>query len=220
VLETVTQYDVDGIQFDDHMSLPHEFGYDKYTVALYTQETKNNPPTDPQDAAWMRWRADKITAFMVQLNQAVKARKPNAIFSISPNYYDFAYKFQLQDWLTWVRLNIVDELIVQIYRPNLQSFIANISRTEIQEAQQMIPTGVGVMAGLRTNPVSMQQIQSQVRAAQQRGLGVAFFYYESLWNSAPEPVAQRQAGFQTLFPAFVVRAKARIESPLDARVQE
>jgi uncharacterized lipoprotein YddW (UPF0748 family) len=58
----------------------------------------------------MRWRADKITAFMVQLNQAVKARKPNAIFSISPNYYDFAYKFQLQDWLAWVRQNIVDEL--------------------------------------------------------------------------------------------------------------
>ncbi|OKH56157.1 hypothetical protein NIES2130_25640 [Scytonema sp. HK-05] len=219
VLETVTQYDVDGIQFDDHMSLPHEFGYDKYTVALYTQETKNSPPTDPQDPAWMRWRADKITAFMVQLNQAVKARKPNAIFSISPNYYDFAYKFQLQDWLAWVRLNIVDELIVQIYRPNLQSFIANISRSEIQEAQQIIPTGVGVMAGLRTNPVSMQQIQSQVRAAQQRGLGVAFFYYESLWNSAPEPVAQRQAGFQTLFPAFVVRARGRIES-LDTRAQE
>lgn len=219
VLETVTQYDVDGIQFDDHMSLPHEFGYDKYTVALYTQETKNNPPTDPQDPAWMRWRADKITAFMVQLNQAVKARKPNAIFSISPNYYDFAYKFQLQDWLTWVRLNIVDELIVQIYRPNLQSFIANISRAEIQEAQQMIPTGVGVMAGLRTNRVSMQQIQSQVRAAQQRGLGVAFFYYESLWNSAPEPVAQRQAGFQALFPSFMARARGRIES-LDTRAQE
>lgn len=221
VLEIVTQYDVDGIQFDDHMSLPHEFGYDKYTVGLYTQETKNNPPTDPQEPAWMRWRADKITAFMVQLNQAVKARKPNAIFSISPNYYDFAYKFQLQDWLAWVRQNIVDELIVQIYRPNLQNFIANISRPEIQQVQQTIPTGVGIMAGLRNSPVPMQQIQSQVRAAQQRGLGVALFYYESLWNSAPEPVAQRQAGFQTLFPTFVVRAKGKIESPLDTtRAQE
>ena len=75
VVEIVTQYDVDGIQFDDHMSLPHEFGYDKYTVALYTQETKNIPPANPQDLDWVRWRADKITAFMVQLNQAVKAEK-------------------------------------------------------------------------------------------------------------------------------------------------
>jgi uncharacterized lipoprotein YddW (UPF0748 family) len=39
VLEVVTQYDVDGIQFDDHMSLPNEFGYDDYTVALYKKES-------------------------------------------------------------------------------------------------------------------------------------------------------------------------------------
>lgn len=207
VLEIVTQYDVDGIQFDDHMCLPYEFGYDKYTVALYTQETKKNPPTNPQDPEWMLWRANKITAFMIQLNQAVKARKHGAIFSVSPNYYDFAYKFHLQDWLTWVRLNIVDELIVQVYRPNLQSFIENISRPEIKQAQQMIPTGIGIMAGLRNSPVPMQQIQSQVWAAQERGLGVAFFYYESLWDYSSEPVTQRQAGFQTLFSAPALRAR-------------
>ncbi|GAB1541355.1 hypothetical protein NUACC21_40260 [Scytonema sp. NUACC21] len=136
---------------------------------------------------------------MVQLNQAVKARKPNAIFSVSPNYYDFAYKFQLQDWLNWVRLGIVDEIIVQVYRNDLQSFNSKITRSEIIETQQLIPTAIGVMTGLRNRPVSMQQIQSQVRAAQERGLGVAFFYYESLWDYAPEPVAQRQAGFQELF---------------------
>jgi uncharacterized lipoprotein YddW (UPF0748 family) len=207
VLETVTQYDADGIQFDDHTSLPHEFGYDEYTVALYTKETKNPPPTNSQDAAWVKWRADKITAFMVQLNQAVKQRRPQAIFSVAPNYYDFAYKFQLQDWLSWIRQDIVDELIVQIYRPNLQSFVANISRPEIQEAQQIIPTGIGIMTGLRNNPVPMQQIKSQVRAAQERGLGVTFFYYESLWNDALESLNERQAGFETLFPSPALRAK-------------
>ncbi|MEH2398858.1 glycoside hydrolase family 10 protein [Nostoc sp.] len=207
VLETVTQYDADGIQFDDHMSLPSEFGYDQYTVALYTQETNNAPPTDAQDAAWVQWRADKITAFMVQLNQAVKQRKPQAIFSVAPNYYDLAYKFHLQDWLSWMRQNIVDELIVQIYRPNLQSFVANISRAEIQEAQQIIPTGIGIMTGLRNNPVPMQQIKSQVRAAQERGLGVTFFYYESLWNDSLEPLNERQAGFESFFPSPALRAR-------------
>lgn len=206
VLEVITQYDADGIQFDDHMSLPREFGYDKYTVDLYTKETKNKPPRNPEDPEWVSWRADKITSFMVQLNQAVKDRKPRAIFSVSPNYYDFAYKFQLQDWLTWMRLSIVDELIVQVYRPNLQSFIENISRPEMQEAQQMIPTGVGIMAGLRNKPVSMQQIKSQVRASQERGLGVAFFYYESLWNYAPETLSDRQSGFQSLFPYPALRS--------------
>ncbi len=205
VVEIITQYDADGIQFDDHMSLPYEFGYDKYTVNLYTQETGSPPPTNPHAQAWKQWRADKITAFMIQLNQAVKARKANAIFSVSPNYYDFAYKFQLQDWLNWVRWGVVDELVVQVYRNDLQSFNSQLTSPEIIETQQLIPTGIGIMTGLRNRPVSMQQIQSQVRAAKQNGLGVIFFYYESLWDYAPETVAQRQAGFQELFANPVMR---------------
>ncbi|MBG1266921.1 glycoside hydrolase family 10 protein [Nostoc sp. WHI] len=205
VMEVITQYDADGVQFDDHMSLPVDFGYDKYTISLYTQETGNPPPPNPQAQAWIKWRADKITAFMVDLHQTVKARKPNAIFSVSPNYYDFAYKLQLQDWLNWVRLGIVDELVMQVYRNDLESFIAQITRPEILETQQIIPTGIGIMAGLRNRPVAMPQIQSQVEAAQQRGLGIGFFYYESLWNIAPEPAAQRQSAFAALFPNPALR---------------
>lgn len=209
VVEIVSQYDVDGIQFDDHMSLPREFGYDDYTVALYTKETKKAPPSNSGDAAWVKWRADKLTAFMSRLNNAVKAKKPNAIFSVSPNYYDFAYRLQLQDWLNWVRQGLVDELVMQVYRSDLQSFYEQLVRPEIQEVQQKIPTGIGIMAGLRNNQVSIAQIQSQVRVAQERGLGTAFFYYESLWDEAPEPPAERQAGFQALFPAPAVRSAAR-----------
>lgn len=206
VLEIVNKYSVDGIQFDDHMSLPNEFGYDRYTIALYTQEMQKSPPANFQDPEWTRWRADKITTFMIQLNQAVKAVRPNLIFSVAPAPYDAAYKLHLQDWLDWVRLNIVDELIVQVYRPDVPSFIAKITRPEIQEAQQKIPTGIGIITGLRTRPVSIRQIGLQARAAQQRGLGVSFFYYESLWEHSSETVAQRQSGFQALFPSLALRA--------------
>lgn len=207
LVELVNNYDIDGIQFDDHMSLPREFGYDQYTLNLYNQETQKTAPANPEDPEWVSWRANKITEFMTRLNQIVKQRKPKLIISVSPNYYDFAYKLQLQDWLNWVRLNIVDELIVQVYRSDLNSFIAKITRPEMQEAQQLIPTGVGIMAGLRTNPVSMQQITAQVRAAQRQGLGVAFFYYESLWNHSQESKSDRQSGFQTLFPYPALRAR-------------
>jgi uncharacterized lipoprotein YddW (UPF0748 family) len=206
VLEVITQYDSDGIQFDDHTSLPHEFGYDAFTIDLYTKETKKAPPTNAEDPVWVKWRADKITAFMVKLNKAVKERKPRAIFSVSPNYYDFAYRFHLQDWLGWVKQNIVDELIVQVYRPDLQSFVDQLNRPEIQETHQKIPTGIGILTGLRNTPVPMQQIQVQVRATQERGLGVSFFYYESLWDYAPEPVSERQAAFQSLFPYPALRS--------------
>jgi uncharacterized lipoprotein YddW (UPF0748 family) len=50
----------------------------------------------------------------------------------------------------------------------------------------------------------MQLIQAKVQAARDRGLGVAFFYYESLWDNSPEPITERQSNFQSLFhfPAF------------------
>ncbi|PSB02928.1 glycoside hydrolase family 10 protein [Merismopedia glauca] len=216
VLEIVTKYDADGIQFDDHMSLPSTFGYDNYTTALYTQETGSPPPANPQDSSWIKWRADKITQFMTQLNQAVKARKSRAIFSVSPNYYDLAYKFHLQDWLTWVRLNLVDELVMQVYRQDIDQFVAQISRPEIEEIKPKIPTAIGIMTGLRNRPVPLARIKAQALAAQRQGLGVAFFYYESLWNKSPEPIDQRQSGFLSLFPATAVRysASVSIEDPI------
>jgi uncharacterized lipoprotein YddW (UPF0748 family) len=207
------KYNADGVQFDDHMSLPVTFGYDKYTIALYTQETGNPPPDNPQSQIWMKWRADKITQFIYQLNLAVKARKSNAIFSVSPNYYDLAYKFHLQDWLNWVRLNLVDELVMQVYRQDMNQFIAQITRPEIEETKQKIPTGIGIMTGLRNRPVPLARIKAQALAAQRRGLGVAFFYYESLWDESPEPVAQRQSGFLSLFPSAVVRSLASVRTP-------
>ena len=199
VMEVVSQYDGDGIQFDDHMSLPSEFGYDPYTLAAYKRETGKSAPSNPRDSEWLRWRADKLTAFMTSLQKKIKAEKPDHVISISPNYYAFAYKLQLQDWLKWVRKEIVDELIVQVYRPDLASFQPQLIRPEILESKKAIPTAVGIMTGQRTKPVPMDLIQSQVLAARQEGLGVAFFYFESLWESTGEKVEDRLTAFQALF---------------------
>jgi uncharacterized lipoprotein YddW (UPF0748 family) len=208
VVESVSNYDVDGIQFDDHMSLPHTFGYDPYTVALYQQEKQKAPPADPKDEEWTKWRADKITEFMVKLKQAIRARKPNAIVSISPNYAAHAYKFQLQDWPMWVKQGIADELIVQVYRSEINSFKTKLDLPEMAEARQKIPTAVGILTGLRRQPVSMGQIQSQVFAAGDRGLGAVFFYLESLWDEGPESASDRVSGFQYLYPRSAMRGRS------------
>lgn len=199
VLEVMTQYQGDGIQFDDHLSLPIEFGYDPYTVKLYQEQTKTLPPKDPKDPAWVRWRANKITEFVEKLNKTVKAKNPKAIFSVAPNPYHTAYNSHLQDWVSWVKKNLVDELIVQIYRPDLPSFVRELVKPEIQEARAKIPTGAGILTGLRNRPIGIQQIQAKIQAARQNGLGFSFFFYESLWDEAPEPANQRQAKFQSLF---------------------
>jgi uncharacterized lipoprotein YddW (UPF0748 family) len=199
VTEVMQNYNVDGIQFDDHLSLPVEFGYDAYTRNLYRQQTGREPPSNPYNETWRRWRADQLTAFVKKLHQALKKQKPNAIFSVSPNPYETAYKSHLQDWLSWVRQGIVDELIVQVYRPDLSVFVEQITRPEIRETQGKIPTGIGILSGVRHQPVAMKFIQEKVLASRQRGLGVSFFFYSSLWEQAPEPPNERQLAFQSLF---------------------
>ncbi|MGK7940527.1 MAG: family 10 glycosylhydrolase [Crocosphaera sp.] len=214
VMEVMDLYDVDGIQFDDHLSLPSELGYDRYTINLYQEEMEKAPPNNPRDEAWVKWRADKLTAYVSQLNQAIKAKKRNAIFSVSPNPYGTAYRGHLQDWLTWVREDIIDELVVQVYRPSLESFVKQLKQPELQEARQKIPTGVGILTGLRNRQIDMKFIQEKVLAAKQYGLGVSFFFYDSLWNYAPEPVKQRQEQFLALFPDPAQRKLKSLPVPL------
>jgi uncharacterized lipoprotein YddW (UPF0748 family) len=199
ILELVNQYDLDGVQFDDHMSLPVEFGYDPYTISLYKQETKKDPPSNPNDGAWLRWRANKITAFMTELNKKMKEVKPNILFSVSPATYKLALYTYLQDWLDWIRKGIVDEVIVQVYRYDLSSFLDPINRPEFQEAKSKVPTAVGILTGLKTRQISIPLLDSKIRAAAANGLGLSFFYYKTLWDISPESTEQRKAYFKGIF---------------------
>ena len=202
IVEVVTQYDVAGVQLDDHFGLPVELGYDPFTVKLYQKEHQGKrPPDNPWDSEWMRWRADKITDFMAQIFEAVKAVKPNAIVSLSPSPQGFAYRAYLQDWQTWVQQGLVEELILQVYQDDLNSFVTELSHPAIQMARRQIPVGVGILTGTWKRPINIAQIQRQVKAVRDRGFdGVSFFYWESLWGYiAPESPRKRRQAFQALF---------------------
>ncbi len=202
VVEVVKKYDVDGIQFDDHFGLPFEFGYDKFTVDLYQREHQGKlPPKDPKNQEWINWRADRITLFMRDLFLAIKAKKPQAIVSISPNPQGFAKNFFLQDWEKWERQGLVEELLIQVYRDDLATFISELNKPEVKVASQHIPVGIGILTGVKPKPISMKQIQTQVEAVRKHGLaGVSFFFYETLWKLTNESELSRQAGFKQIFP--------------------
>ncbi|QDL10504.1 glycoside hydrolase family 10 protein [Brasilonema octagenarum UFV-E1] len=205
VVEIVKNYDIDGIQFDDHFGLPYDLGYDAYTVALYKKEHRGKAPsTNSQDAEWVRWRANKITDYMKRVFQAIKATKKNCLVSVSPNPQEFSYKSFLADWQTWERLGLIEELIIQIYRDDLNVFVQELERPEVKAAQSHIPVSIGIMTGLKAKPVSMQQIQTQIQKVRERNFaGVSFFFYETLWNMTGETPQQRQASFQKIFPTSV-----------------
>ncbi|WP_297086398.1 glycoside hydrolase family 10 protein [Thermoleptolyngbya sp. C42_A2020_037] len=194
IAELAANYEIDGLQLDDHFGLPAELGYDPYTIRLYQQEHQGqSPPANPYDAEWTRWRADRISALMVRLFETVKSYRPDCLVALSPNTQDYAYRHYLQDWKTWERRGYVEELIIQIYRDNVTSFAAELSRPEIVEARSHIPVAIGILAGLKDRPARPEVIRQQVYAVRQQGFaGVSFFFYETLHG--------RDRTLRTLFP--------------------
>lgn len=205
VVEIVRNYDVDGIQFDDHLGLPVEFGYDPYTVALYRSEHDGaDPPADYSDPEWVRWRANKITEFVDRAFHAIKAVNSDAVVSVSPNPQHFAYSRYLQDWERWERAGYIEELVLQVYRSDLDVFLAELDRPEVEAARRHIPVGIAILAGLKNRPTEMPLIAEKVRSVRERGFsGMSFFFYESLWEWANDPPTAREAGLAELFPEAV-----------------
>ncbi len=221
VLEVVKNYDIDGIQLDDHFGYPFDFGYDEFTVSFYQKEHNGkSPPKPPSNLQsvnncvsnsqewqeWTRWRSQKITDYMKQLFQAIKVVKPNVIISLSPNPQTFSKNCYLLDWYQWERMGLVEELVLQVYRESLESFQRELSQSEVKTAKQHIPFAIGVSSGLKGRPVPLQRLKKQVEIMrQQKFAGVSFFFYESLWNFGQESVMERQSALKTLFPTPVKR---------------
>ncbi|AFY57008.1 hypothetical protein Riv7116_4589 [Rivularia sp. PCC 7116] len=201
IVEMVQNYDIDGIQFDDHFGLPSEYGYDRYTVALYKKEHNGKaPPRDNKNPEWLKWRADKITDFMKEVFFAIKAVDKNCIVSVSPNPQRFSYEYFLADWQRWERMGLIEDLIVQIYRNDMNVFIKELQQPEVIAAKKHIPTSIGILSGLKNKHVPVEQIEAQVKQVRDRNFaGVSFFFYETLWNLSEQPSQQRISGLQELF---------------------
>lgn len=206
IVEIVGNYDLDGIQFDDHFGLPVEFGYEPTTVSMYEKAIKSPPSNDARETFWIRWRADRINDFMGRIYRTIKSRKPKCIISVSPNPLHFALPAHLQDWFTWERREYIEELIVQVYRSDIKRFNAELEREEVILAKEHIPTAIGILTGLKNNSISLEQIQEQMQEVRKRNFaGVSFFFYESLSNWAKETPQQRDSALRSFFPTKIPR---------------
>ncbi|MGK7954544.1 MAG: glycoside hydrolase family 10 protein [Crocosphaera sp.] len=202
MLEIVMNYQVDGIQLDDHFGLPVELGYDPLTIKIYQQEHGGkSPPKNPHNPQWMSWRAAKMTAFMTDLVKTLKIVDPDVLISLSPNSHPFSYQNYLQDWKTWVKRGLIDELVLQVYRSDLNSFNKELYQSAVKLARKKIPVSIGILSGTLNNTVKIEQIKQQVEIVRKEGFnGVSFFYWESLWGYlTPESPYKRRRVFDEMF---------------------
>jgi uncharacterized lipoprotein YddW (UPF0748 family) len=207
LVEIITKHNVDGIQLDDHFGMPVEFGYDSFTEELYKNEhSGTSRPDNCNDEDWKKWRATKITEFLQRLFSTIKNHKRNCIISLSPNPIIHSFDNYLQNWTCWERRGLVEELVLQVYRDNMVSFIKEIDKDEvINKSRKHIPTVIGIMTGTRSEPDhTIDLIKQQLEESIQRQYGgVSFFFYESLWKNKDlfkETNQEREQLFKNMFP--------------------
>lgn len=179
IADVVCRYPVAGIQLDDHFSFPVELGYDLFAQQLFKQQHQAN---------WDDWRGRQLTSLLNQIVSAVKSIRPNCIISISPNPLGFSKSRYLVDWQQWCDLGLVDELVLQVYRDDLDAFERELNKAEVRSIGMKILTLIGILTGLRTKPVATDIIRSQVNLTiANQFAGYSCFFYETLLHEQLAP---------------------------------
>lgn len=188
ISEVVTTYDVDGVQGDDRLpAMPSEGGYSDFTTNLYNQETGQNPPADPREPDFLNWKADQLTQFADDLYHHIKSLDPALVVSFSPSIYPWSKQEYLQDWPAWIERGVVDELIPQVYRWDIESYKSTFDNTlahfhEAAGADEVtFAPGIIIKAGDRYNNFSY--VDQAVQHNRNRGVeGEVYFFYEGLFE--------------------------------------
>ena len=152
--ELVSNYDLDGVELDRIRLSNLAYGYDPYSRALYAAENSGQqPPTSTNNAAWMRWRADKLNLFHAAAYDAVKALYPRFIVANAPSAYGSstytAYNNTCQDWVWWLVNGKVDSLEMQCYVSTPTSFSNNMRYVSILASNHV--SKISPAFGLRPN---------------------------------------------------------------------
>ena len=182
VVDAINQFDLQIVQFDDHLAWPQAFGWDDYTKAVYKQETNRNLPASSTDANFLAWRQGKTQAFFTEIADAAKAAKPSVVVSLSPSVIATSSSSYCANWSTW--LGKTDEVLPQVYRSTIASFnndwpgqitASGTSRAELGAGLRLLGTG---------SATPWSDLQQQIDKTRTDGaLGHSIWYSEGISNS-------------------------------------
>ncbi|MEM6614024.1 MAG: family 10 glycosylhydrolase, partial [Cyanobacteria bacterium P01_C01_bin.72] len=183
IAETVSQYDVDGIQGCDRLpALPVTAGYDDYTVEQYQSAFGQPPPRNYGNQQWIQWRADLMTDFLARMYQSVKNIKSQAIISLSPGVFPFCLNNLLQDTKAWVKRGLGDIIHPQLYRSGFSAYSQEIKKlVRTFESDSLAKFAPGIAFTANAQELSTRDLIKCIQVNRDRNLsGQVFFHYEGL----------------------------------------
>ncbi|MDZ7797080.1 MAG: family 10 glycosylhydrolase [Candidatus Marinimicrobia bacterium] len=179
--ELVHNYDIDGVEFDRVRYPSLDCGYDSYTKELYKSETGSYPPTSVSDASWIRWRADKLTAFVAELYDSIKAMNPYVIVSNAP--LPWGYEQFCQDYAPWIDEGHLDIVSPQMYMNSNTDFTWRLN-TELAKTDRDSAMYPGISTVANSNYTDPSELAEQIRTTRNAGLkGNVIWYHHELINN-------------------------------------
>ena len=177
--EVARRYDVDGIEMDRIRYPDLDCGYDSATVELYKSEHSGNaPPTNIADPNWIRWRADKLNAFVIELYDSIKAVNPDITVSNAPLWY--GYNNFCQDYPWWLNNGHLDIMSTQIYFASNAEYTGRLDDEllKINDRTKLYP-GISTVANSQVTP--KPELIKMIESTRNRGMqGNVIWYYSNL----------------------------------------
>ncbi|HHY41959.1 MAG TPA: family 10 glycosylhydrolase [Thermoanaerobacterales bacterium] len=187
--ELITNYDIDGIQFD-YMRYPesgdysNDFGYDKYTRKLFKADFGKDPiELDEEDRLWKKWcdfRVNMINTFAHRIISEVKSIKPELQISADVwPAYDETIKDTFQNPKNWTTRDYLNVIIPMSYYLNEQPVVEDITNTQaFAKGHALINVGLSTLSRVDAK-ILLRQIDA---ARAESANGVAIFESQSLLN--------------------------------------
>jgi len=194
VRDIVQRYGVDGVHLDYVRYPSDDFDYSREAlgafrrslvaglsaadVRRYDARLTAEPfvYTQAFQPEWRAFRADRLTALLTGLRQAVKAVRPSATVSAAVGVDPAESAGRgLQDWARWLNLDLVDVVCPSASTTDAAAFASQIATAQLAAGRHSIWAGIGA------NRLSSEQNVDNFFAARRLGVGgVIHFSYDSL----------------------------------------
>jgi uncharacterized lipoprotein YddW (UPF0748 family) len=174
---------VHGVQFDDRLAWPSQFGFDQTTLDLYQAETGFGAPTSTSDAFFTAWRSSKVDLLAREISQAVRDAQPDDVVSLTPSVFPFSFNQYLADWTDWVDQGLFDEYVPQVYRLTSSDFDRDWA-TQLASVSDDSRLGAGLRilgSGADTPLADILQMLDQLES--DNAYGHSFWYSDGLTDA-------------------------------------
>jgi len=192
MLEVVKKYDVGWVHLD-YIRYPCEptepyFSFDPETLRLFKNDTGiDMAAVKARDSGnmawneWLRWNTDRVTVFVRELKDALKAtgRKVKISAAVFPDATNAAVLIG-QDWPAWARERLVDMLCPMLYS-NDAGLFEKLAREAVAygKGRSLVCPGIGI--GTSHNQNTPEGMIEQMKISKALGAdGVVYFSSSSL----------------------------------------